>query len=238
MSHVTRLAKKKFISPPPHVISGLQYEVIMGSVAYGVSGDTSDLDLYGFCIPTKAMMFPHLEGLIRGYDEPKPWEQYQKHHIKDPDALGGKGREYDVTVYNITKFFKLCKQNNPNMLDSLFVPENMITHCTQDVGRLVRDRRHIFLSQAIWHRYRGYAYSQLKKMGQKEAEGARTDLIEKHGYDVKFAYHLVRLLDEAEQFITTGDVDLQRDKERLKAIRAGQFLWRKLIAFLLLKALN
>lgn len=62
MSHVRKLNKLKLLNPPYHVIEGLQYEVIMGSVAYGSSNDTSDMDLYGFSIPPKETVFPHLAG--------------------------------------------------------------------------------------------------------------------------------------------------------------------------------
>jgi hypothetical protein len=38
---------------------------------------------------------------------------------------------------------------------------------------------------------------------------------------VKYAYHIVRLLYEAEQILLEGDIDLQRHREHLKAIRRG-----------------
>ena len=39
--------------------------------------------------------------------------------------------------------------------------------------------------------------------------------------DVKFLYHLARLADECEQILELGDVDLQRSREYMKAIRRG-----------------
>lgn len=44
--------------------ANVHYETIMGSVAYGVSSDTSDMDVYGFAIPPKDDVFPHLRGEI------------------------------------------------------------------------------------------------------------------------------------------------------------------------------
>jgi hypothetical protein len=38
----------------------------------------------------------------------------------------------------------------------------------------------------------------------------------------KFAYHVVRLLDEVEQILTEGDLDIRRNKAQLKAIRRGE----------------
>ena len=49
-SHIQSLQQKKLLpSPPDFLSSAVQYEVIMGSVAYGVSNDSSDMDIYAFC---------------------------------------------------------------------------------------------------------------------------------------------------------------------------------------------
>lgn len=99
-SHIRLLDEKGLLPKPPEFLSGaLQYEVIMGSVAYGVSNDSSDMDIYAFAIPPKTMMFPHLRGEIPGFDGcAVQFEQYQQHHIDYPAALGGRGRVYDVTL--------------------------------------------------------------------------------------------------------------------------------------------
>ena len=56
-----KLCNKDLIkNPPPFIENSVQYEVIMGSVAHGVSDDNSDMDIYGFCIPSKDYIFPHL----------------------------------------------------------------------------------------------------------------------------------------------------------------------------------
>jgi hypothetical protein len=60
-------------------------------------------------------------------------------------------------------------------------------------------------------------------MDIKEPEGKRKEMIEKFGYDVKFAYHVVRLLNESEQILTEGDLDLERNREQLKSIRRGEW---------------
>ena len=48
-------------------------------------------------------------------------------------------------------------------------------------------------------------------------------MVEKHGYDVKFAYHLVRLINEVEQILVEGDLDLRKNSEQLKSIRRGDW---------------
>jgi hypothetical protein len=88
---------------------------------------------------------------------------------------------------------------------------------------MVRDSRHLFLSKLCWKKFRGYAHSQLKKMNDKNPVGHRREIIDKHGYDVKFAYHIIRLFDEVEQILLEGDLDLQRAREPMKAIRRGDW---------------
>ncbi len=95
-------------------------------------------------------------------------------------------------------------------------------HCTK-IGQMVRDARRSFLHKGSWHTFKGYAYSQMHKMTSKDPIGKRRELVDKFGFDVKFAYHTVRLLDEAEQILTEGDIDLRRNREQLKAIRRGDW---------------
>jgi endonuclease YncB( thermonuclease family) len=141
----------RIVRPQDFVISNTMYETIMGSVAYGVSDDTSDFDTLGFCIPPKDTLFPHLAGEIEGF------------------------------------------------------------------GRL-------FLSKKAWHTFKGYAHSQLHEMDSKNPEpgSKRAALREKYGFDVKFAYHLIRLIGEVEQILVDGDIDLRRNREQLKSIRRGE----------------
>jgi hypothetical protein len=42
-------------------------------------------------------------------------------------------------------------------------------------------------------------------------------------YDTKYVYHIVRLLNEVEQILVEGDLDLQRNREQLKEIRRGEW---------------
>lgn len=282
------LRDKKLIHVPDWLPDNTHYLTIMGSMAYGVSTDTSDMDVYGFCIPPRALVFPHTAGEIPGFGRQlKRFEQYQEHHIKDASALSGHGRSYDFSVFSIVRYFQLCMENNPNMIDSLFTPVTCVLHATRLANR-VRDERRHFLHKGAWHTFRGYAYSQLHKMeikadadeyreiwlfedqhgiphamthddlarevlrreagSQPEAPetplGRLTDIelreygdlwergrsktsrfqnVKTAGTDWKFGYHLVRLIMEAEQILTEGDLDLQRHREMLKDIRRGNW---------------
>jgi len=233
MSSITSaLVKKQLITPPKFIRESVQFEVQTGSVAYGCSGETSDIDVMGWCIPPKHTLFPHLAGKIQGFDKDMSrFDQYQKHHIKDIST----DKEYDLSIYNIVKYFRLVADNNPNMIDSLFVPRRCVLFSTE-VGELVRENRHIFLHKGAWHKFKGYAFSQLHKCSKQVRENPeRQESIDKYGYDVKYAYHIVRLLDEVEQILTEHDLDLERNREQLKSIRRGEWSLEKIQEYFTVK---
>ena len=219
LNEIKKLKSDGKIHPPKYLFSNTHYLCIMGSYAYGVSTDVSDVDLYGFCVPPKHILFPHTQGIIYGFDNQyEKFDQFTAHHIK------GEGREYDLSVYNIVKYFRLCADNNPNMIDSLFVPIHCIAHTTE-LANHVRENRRSFLHKGIYHKLKGYAFSQLSKIDSKRnrSNPKRQKSIQEFGMDVKFAYHIVRLINQAEQVLQEGDLDLQKSKEQLKAVRAGEY---------------
>lgn len=217
-----KLRSSALIHPPRWLVDNTAYMTVMGSNAYGVSGQTSDVDIYGFCIPPKDVVFPHLAGEIMGFGKPRErFDQWQQHHIQPPD---GRETTYDFQIFSIIRYFQLCLECNPNMIDSLFTPRRCVMHSTQ-VGEIARENRKLFLHKGAWHKFRGYAYSQMHKIKGKvnASNPARAETIQKFGYDVKFAHHVVRLLDEVEQIMVEHDLDLERNREQLKSIRRGEW---------------
>jgi len=218
---LNRLLERQLIHPPKWLISNTHYITIMGSKVYGCATNESDTDLYGFAIPEKTEVFPHLKGELVGFGRQiQRFEQYQQHGIEDKEAH----KNYDITIYNIVKYFSLLMENNPNILDSLFVHNRHIIHCTR-IATIVRENRKTFLHKGAWFKFKGYSYSQQAKMKLKTpAQGSKRDAdIEKWGYDLKFAVHLVRLLNEVEQILIEHDLDLERNSEQLKSIRRGEW---------------
>jgi uncharacterized protein len=226
---IHHLESQKLVQPPKWLADNTAYITVMGSTAYGVSNDMSDMDCYGFCLPPKDMTFPHLAGEIPGFGRQiQRFEVWNQHHIIDPSDQ----REYDFAIYSIVKFFQLCMENNPNMVDTLFTAPNMVLHRTA-VADIVRDNRKMFLHKGSFHKFKGYAYAQLGKLkAKKQSENPkRAASIEAHGYDVKAGYHVVRLALEAEQILTEGDLDLTRNAAQLRAIRNGEWSMERLETF-------
>lgn len=162
--------------PPKWLPQNLHYAVITGSVAYGVSSDTSDMDVVGYCIPRKEDVFPHLRGEILGFgNQVQRFEQWQQHHVFDKSSK----QEYDFTIYSIVKYFQLAMDNNPNILDVLFVPNRCVLYCSP-VAQMVRDNRKMFLHKGSYHKFRGYAYQMLHKLGNRSETMKKEEKTPKH----------------------------------------------------------
>lgn len=246
MNIVQKLAKSKVIDCPPWLPDNVHYVTLMGSHAYAVNNKDSDKDIYGFCIPPKEEVFPSnsIIGFGKLRNGGNRFTSWQASHLQY------EGEEVDITIYNIVDYFHLLSECNPNMLDSLFTAQRCVM--TQSaVAQLVRENRRLFLSKKAWHTFKGYAYSMRNKANNKVKDAKRySELKSKEDnlsqgealelnslsnrkrlvavaetdakQDWKFLYHLVRLLDECEQILETGDIDLMRDNARLKAIRRGE----------------
>jgi predicted nucleotidyltransferase len=211
MTHIlNRLASEAKISPPKFVVDQLMMLVIQGSYAYGISTDKSDLDLYGVCIaPNNNIFWP-------------PFEQYQKHHIPDGD------KTVDVQVFNLAKFMHLCANNNPNVLEVLFVPRDCVEF-SNTFGELLRTHRTDFVSKQLVPNFKGYALSQCAKLGREEykKDSKRFPLLQQFGYDTKNAAHSLRLLLEGTQLVVDGSMDLRKHAELLTDVRAGKLTLRE-----------
>lgn len=67
---------------------------------------------------------------------------------------------------------------------------------------------------------------------KKNRNPQRFALEDKHGYDTKHAYHLVRLIRMCREILTTGIVIVKRqDRDELLAIRNGAWTYEQLIEF-------
>jgi uncharacterized protein len=232
MSCITaNLFAKSLIHLPSFVPANVMYETLMGSMAFGLSNDSSDVDVYGFCIPPKEEVFPHMDGEIIGFDEPKTrFVQFQQAHILDVTKDGDQRVEYDLAIYSIVRYFHLCMQCSPNVIDSLFTPDDCVLYITP-VGSMVRDARRLFLHKGCWAKFKAFADAQIRKMLDSRPVGKRVQIREQFGYDVKFAYHLVRLIGQCEQILTECDLDLRRNQEHLRAIRRGEIAEQDLLSW-------
>jgi len=189
----------------------------MGSQAYGTAMENSDYDIHAIAIPPRGIIFPHLNGYIAGFGtKPESFGTYTQHHVSMHPRL------YDVEAKSIVKYFTLLMNASPSAVDLLWVPEHAILHITK-IGNMIHDARKMFLSKRVWHTFRGYARAQSKKMTTKTPASKRYQMTLERGYDYKHGSHVVRLMLEAEQLLTTGELNLLRDREIVKSVKRGDW---------------
>jgi len=115
------------------------FEGVTGSRLYGTATPDSDYDSRGVCIPP-------LEVLL---------DPFMRFNVKD--SFDGEDR----SIYDLGNFLKLCSDNNPNVLEMLFIPDSFVMYKTKTWDKIISNRD-LFLSKNIKHRFLGYAFSQLE----------------------------------------------------------------------------
>lgn len=125
--------------------SKILFECVAGSHLYGTSTPTSDEDIRGVFVPPKEYFI--------GF----------QHHIKQVE-----NKTQDIVYYDIRKFLALCCDNNPNIIELLFVPYEQWRVKSLEWEWIVANRD-IFLSKKARWTFSGYAVSQLHRIKQHRA---------------------------------------------------------------------
>jgi predicted nucleotidyltransferase len=153
----------------------------------------------------------------------------EKHYIGfEKKEVGEKiFKEWDIVQYELRKFVSLLLKSNPNVLMMLWLPEKYYLH-KDKYGEMLIQNRDIFVSRHAYHSFSGYAYGQFKRMTNFRFDGymgaKRKALVEKYGYDTKNAAHLIRLLKMGIEFLTEGNLFVEReDAPQLISIKNGEW---------------
>jgi len=95
----------------------------------------------------------------------------------------------DIVLHDIRRYLQIITKCNPNVLESLFIPDDHILFCSNKL-QLHTIRKHVVDYRCAKESFLGFAKSQ---MHQFDNNGK-----------VKGLIHLHRLLDEYDQFCTNG----------------------------------
>lgn len=237
-----------------------------GSYLYGTATSSSDEDFVGVFLP----MVKELLGLkvVDEIDTSSKSSSSQRRNTAD---------DVDFKYYSIEKFIRLLLQNNPNIVEMLFINKEN-TKINSPYWEELQENYDKFISLRVQKSFLGYAFSQKEKLLIKKAryEGlceavqylsdlfepdelqdtqrqiceiiakslnkmvvhykgskgntesfhsglplktiyeklkeerdsygwrVKTESFDKVGYDVKYAYHLIRLMHEAKELLTKG----------------------------------
>jgi uncharacterized protein len=184
---------------------------------------TDDRDEMGVCIEPPE----YVTGLRR-------FEQFERHTAWDrPGGVANRSGpgDLDITVYGARKFCRLALDGNPSILTLLFTPADSRVFIS-GWGYSLLDRAPSFVSLRAADRYLGYLHAQRKGLtGQGRVN--RPELIEKYGFDVKFASHAIRLGLQGIELLRWRRVILPMEpenRERILAIKRGEVPYEDVLA--------
>lgn len=161
-------------------------EGVTGSTAYGLNTENSDVDIKG------VYLLPLRDVLAIGFNP----QGTTKDHV-DPDWV----------YHEVGKFMKLVISGNPTVTELLYLEDYTVL---STIGQILIDNRSAFLStKAVMDAYRGYAFSQAKRLNNRTEQGL-------DGYDsslknrfAKHTRHCFRLLMQARQLLETGTLNVR-----------------------------
>jgi predicted nucleotidyltransferase len=116
------------------------YRCVVGSQAFGLAGEDSDIDHRGIYLPPADLQ----------------WSLYGA-----PEQLENKATQ--ECYWELRKFLILALKANPNILECLYTP--LVETATPAAQELLA-MREIFLSKLVYQTYNGYVMSQFKKLEQ------------------------------------------------------------------------
>ncbi|MFW5417344.1 nucleotidyltransferase domain-containing protein [Nocardiopsis sp. CNT-189] len=204
-------------SAPEFAAVAEQGTILQCQVGSGVHGitvkDEDDRDEMGICVEPPEYVI----GLRR-------FEQYI--FRTRPEGVRSGPGDLDLTVYSLRKWMRLALDGNPTVLLPLFVPEEEIVR-EEPIGRELRASAGRILSRNVGRRFLGYLRAQRDSMlGRRGGRHTnRPELIELYGFDVKFAYHMVRLGVQGAELLETGRLTLPMPEPRaewLRELRRGE----------------
>jgi predicted nucleotidyltransferase len=116
------------------------YRCVVGSTAYGLDEEGSDVDRRGIYLPPAE----------------RHWSLYGV-----PEQL--ENQEAEECYWELQKFLVLALKANPNVLECLYTP---LVERAAPLAEELLTMRSIFLSRLVYQTYNGYVMSQFKKLEQ------------------------------------------------------------------------
>jgi predicted nucleotidyltransferase len=211
-------------------MNGTILRVRTGSQTHGISTESSDRDEMGVCIEPQAYVI----GL-------RKFEQYMYRDAAERtgrfDAPSEPG-DLDLTIYSLRKYTSLILNSNPSMLELLYItdPAAIITRtsCGEHIQSIGRE---YVVSKEAGPKYLGYMEAQRRAMKSYDGKGrdvTRPHLMEKYGFDTKYAGHMIRLGMQGIELMTTGAIKLpmaEHEAATVRDIRNGKWGMQSVLDF-------
>lgn len=195
---------------------------VVGSTAHGLNlPGTDDRDLMGVCLEPPS----HVIGL-RLFE--------QDVFRSKPEGVRSEAGDTDRTIYGARKFCRLALGGNPSILTLLYADPLELSDASNlpadswqiAAGGSLLELAPAFSARSAGKAFLGYMTQQRQRLlgerGQMNVK--RPELVEEHGYDTKYAMHMLRLGYQGVEFLETGRLTLpmrEEEREFVYAVRTG-----------------
>lgn len=196
--------------------------IVNGSKLYGTDVETSDEDFQAvFIEPVNSVYMGGKMETIQLRDK--------------PEGVRSEAGDVDCSSYSLRHFAKLTAQGNPSVLTLLSAPDSAVVSET-DLGAALRTpaMQQKFASKKAAPRFRGYMFRQKERMlGIRNGHvPKRPELVEKYGFDTKYANHVLRLGIQGCEFLRRGYMTLpmnEDDVNLLLRVRGGEYSFERTV---------
>lgn len=184
---------------------------VVGSTAYGLNGPHSDRDTLGvFRAPTRQVL-----GLSGDAAQKKSYVQ------KDPLP--------DSTLHEVSKFVRLCLDNNPTVMELLWLAGYEVS--TPAGERLVALRSAFPHTNGVRNAYGGYAIQQARRLLERHERGEVGFSSDVRNRTAKHGRHVARLLHTGTTLLATGELQVSVAHIRDELFEIGELAVADPVAF-------
>jgi uncharacterized protein len=191
-------------------------ECIVGSTLHGtsVNDGLEDLDLMAICVERPQQFI--------GFSPTDTWTERTK-----PIGVRSEAGDVDLSIYGLRKFLSLALKGNPTILLALFAPMDFL-RWYDTRGLELQKLAPFIVSKQVFQPFRGYMKQQHERLlglrGQRNV--TRPELVDRYGYDTKYAGHIVRLGLQGEELLMEGKLTLPMKpahREAVLKVRTGGY---------------
>lgn len=212
------------VNPADHLPLGsaLILRAVVGSTVHGTNvTDQGDRDEIGIAIEPREYVI----GL-------RHWETTVLRTAPEGQKSGP--GDLDLHIHSLRKFCRLAAKGNPTILLPLFVPDDALVTISP-LGRELIAKRQMFLSRDCGKSFLGYMQAQKARLAGESGgrHGSRPDLVERYGFDVKYAGHIIRLGYQGVELMATGHMSLPMQsghREDVLAVRTGKWTLERVLS--------
>lgn len=197
---------------------------VVGSTVHGLAIEgTDDRDEMGVFIEP-----PEYVCSLAKIIDAKGREVDQWVYRTQPEGVRSGPGDVDRTIYSLRKYARLAAVGNPSILVLLFAPGSARIIDTA-LGQRLLELAPAFVSRQAGERFLKYMQAQRDRMLGRRGQARlpnRPELVERYGYDVKYAAHMIRLAYQGVELLSTGRFSLPMPsvhRDLILRIRLGDY---------------